>query len=415
MFELFEKVSKARVKLFRDSELKRALLIGAPRIVPQFVFMWLIYVLAISENRSVPELAMLSGFVTTTMMVSYTGFQLLLNIAESQGDIDHLDELMSSSDIENNRPRGDRPQGEHVIDRVETLSIQTDLRVTLPNGDTLFPDGLFPHHPQKKELLIQKGDCIVCVGTKGSGKSTLADILGRYSENLSTDRIQWTGKYQVNCHDVFETDLESFYLRVFYGTQTANHVDGMREDEENKTLPGTVRDNISLFLLRPELRLHLTPEEKEMWIKRAAAVVKLDKKLDQEVSTLSGGERALCMIGRGVLQMILGELDILILDEPFAHIDVATGKEMSEILSYLAKSYNCALLMINHVDTLNPPEATAYVFGESGKGIVEIGRVDVLRQSADSLYVHTLFEKTAQNTVIPQHRWDEIVAKTKIR
>jgi ABC-type multidrug transport system fused ATPase/permease subunit len=69
MFNLFEKVSKARVQLFRKSELKRALLIGAPRIVPQFVFMWLIYVLAISENRSVPELAMLSGFVTTTMMV----------------------------------------------------------------------------------------------------------------------------------------------------------------------------------------------------------------------------------------------------------------------------------------------------------------------------------------------------------
>lgn len=412
-FRLFQKVLDEKIQLYRKLEWKRAVLVGAPRILPQLVVTWLIYVVAISENRPPAELAMLSGYVVTTMMVSSHGFELLLNIAENQGDIYHLDELLSSSDIrENNLPRGDRPQGEHVIDRTATLSIGADLRVKLSNGDVLFPNGLFPRHPHLTELIIRKGDCIVCVGAKGSGKSTLADILGRYSENLSTDSVRWAGMYRVNEQNVFDTTLESFYFRVFYGPQTANQVDGIREDKKGEIVPGTVRDNIGLFLHHPRLSLHLTSEEKEMWVKRAAAVVTLDGKLDQEVSTLSGGERALCMLGRGILQLILGELDVLILDEPFAHLDVDSGQEMAKMLSYLAKVYQCALFIINHVDSLNPPDATAYVFGESGEGIVEIGKVKELRKNMNSKYYQILMKKPDNTSA--ESRWEDILDKTTL-
>lgn len=413
-FQLFLKVLTDRVQLFRKNELKRALLIGAPRIVPQLVFMWLIYVIAISENRPPAELAMLSGYVTTSMMVSYSGFQLMLSIADSQGDIRHLNDVLHSSDLENNRPRGDRPQGEFKIDRIETLSLSSDVHVKLPNGDVLFANGLFPHHPHMKELLIRRKECVVCVGAKGSGKSTIANIFGRYSENLSTDRTQWTGVYRINGENVFDTSIESFYYRLFYGPQTSNQVDGIREDEEHKALPGTVRDNIGLFLRHSNSHLSLTPEKKEMWIRRAAAVVKLENKLDQEVSTLSGGEHALCMIGRGVLMMILGVLDVIILDEPFAHLDVSTGKEMSEILSFLAKKYDCALVMINHVDSLNPAEATVYVFGEAGEGIVQWGTVNELRRQSGSHYARILLEKSTVEVDSPDNRWSEICAEHEV-
>lgn len=391
-FRLLEKVLDRRIALFQSSELRRALLIGAPRFVPQYICMWSIYVLAVSEGRSPAELAMLSGYVGTTMVVSYTGFQTLLYIAESHGDLYHLGEFLSSSDRdpENQRPRGERPQGEQVIDRVKRLSLSADTRVELPNGQTLFANGLFPRHRYMNELCIRKDEFVVLIGRKGCGKTTVANILGRHYENNATDLVQWSGTYRINEWDVFGTTLHSFYRRIFYGPQTANQVDGLREDLDGNPLLGTVRDNIGLFLHHQELNLNLTPEEEENWVKQAATIVGLGKKLDQEVATLSGGERALCMLGRGVLGMILGELNVLILDEPFAHLDDASGREMVNKLYSLAKQYSCTLVIISHKDSFNPPDATAFVFGDDGDGIVEWGTVHNLRRQRKSQYNQVL-------------------------
>jgi ABC-type multidrug transport system fused ATPase/permease subunit len=398
-YQLLEKVLDGRVTLFRSNELRRALFIGAPRIVPQFVSMWLILVIAVGEGRPPAELAMLSGYVTTTMMVSYSAFQILLGIADSQGHLQHLGEVLSASDVDqDNRPLGTRPQGDVVLDEIQTLSISADLKVELPNDEILYPNGLFPQHPHMTELRIQRGELIVFVGPEGSGKTTFVNILGRHYENIQSDSVQWSGTYRINGTNVFDTTLSSFYGHLFYGPQTANYVDGMREKEDQNSVPGTVRDNIGLLLHHPELHLDLTPEETEKWIKRIATEVGLSKKLDQEVRTLSGGERARCMIGRGLLGVILGIVHVLILDEAFAHLVDSNGVVLAKRVWDLAAEYNCALILINHKDHFNPPHATAYVFDQGGQGIVEWGRVCDLRAKKDSLYYQLLIAERAKHT-----------------
>ncbi|WP_028775546.1 ATP-binding cassette domain-containing protein [Shimazuella kribbensis] len=396
-YKLLEKVLNGRVTLFRSNELRRAMFIGAPRIVPSFVSMWLIYLIAVGEGRSPAELAMLAGYVSTTMMVSYSGFQIVLGIADSQGHLQHLGEILSASDVDqDNRPLGTRPQGDVVVDEIQTLSISADLRVELPNDEILYPNGLFPQDPDMTELRIQRGKFIVLVGPEGSGKTTFVNILGRHYENIQADPVQWSGTYRINETNVFDTTLSSFYRHLFYGPQSANYVDGLREKEDQNSVPGTVRDNIGL-LLHPELHLDLTPEETEEWIQRAATEVGLSKKLDQEVRTLSGGERARCMIGRGVLGVILGIVHVLILDEAFAHLVDSNGVGLAKRVWELAEEYNCTLILINHKDHFNPPNATAYVFGESGQGIVEWDQVSKLRERHDSRYYQLLIAEHANH------------------
>jgi ABC-type multidrug transport system fused ATPase/permease subunit len=367
-----------QTKLYQRNEWMNALRFGWFRILPTLVFMWLIYITAISDKRSPADLSMLGICAGTAMQFSYQVVQSVLGLAKHFGDLQHLGQLLSA-------PM--RPQGNRVLKKVSSLSLSTSLRVTFANGHVMFPNGLVPCNKQLTELRMDAGQFVVFVGEIGSGKSTVAKILARVYENLPEDDTQWTGSYQVQDNGrewlpVFDTNLLSFYRNVFHAPQTANYVDS--EQKEIEWAPGTVRDNIGYFLRHEELSL--TPQRVDELIWEAAELVGLQTQLKQEVRTLSGGELALCMLGRSIVGVLLGEIKVLILDETFANLNGAKAQAVLSNLRRLVKQYQLTIILVSHKDEFNPPDACAYVFGSNGKGIIEMGQVAMLRKRWFSQY-----------------------------
>ncbi|SHF13332.1 ABC-type multidrug transport system, ATPase and permease component [Seinonella peptonophila] len=392
------------VQLFLETAWKRFLLVVAPRTLPTLVSVWSVLMLAVSEGHSLPQLSMISGFMETTLVVSYSCMLLFLNMADSQGNLRHLEEALNS-------PK--RPEGSDVVGPIDALSLSQDLCVTLPSGRKLFLDGLFPNHPRVKELIFKAGQFYILVGPSGSGKTRLVEIVARRSENVADEGIKWSGTYRIKSSgswmSLFSTTLSSFCKYIFYCSQRASYVDGVRADESEAWQPGTVRDNIGLHLesadcssermnqvldqvtstlketVKPLANDSKQAEWKERLVHLIAWIVELDH-LDQEVGTLSGGEAIRCMLGRALVGAMLVDRPVLILDETFSQLDSGTALRILKRLRILMRLGGGCVIMVSHSHELNPADAIVLVFGSNGRGIIETGRVAELSKRESSEY-----------------------------
>ena len=66
--------------------------------------------------------------------------------------------------------------------------------------------------------------------------------------------------------------------------------------------------------------------------------------LDQQVRDLSGGETQRVMLAR----TLLGQPDLLVLDEPTAGVDVTGEVQMYDLIAQIRDETGCAILMVSH-------------------------------------------------------------------
>lgn len=375
------RVLTQRIKLYQRFEIPLVVRTGITRTLPTFITTWVVLYIAVADGQSTPELAMLVGFVNTSMQVSYTGIQLFMQLADSQGDLEHLDELSKSPP---------RPEGPHEIRGIEVLSLSANTSIRLSDTRTLFPQGLFHNDPAMTALRITAGEFVVIAGPSGCGKTQLVKILTRQSENMSGSSVMWDGKYEVTTGgkpvNVFSTTLASFNAHVGYCSQQAKSVNGVREVEGEDWRPGTVRENIGLPLHHEELA-HLSAADREELIQRAASIVLLSDMLDQQVEEQSsGGEASRCMLGRSLVQaMINPEWSVLFIDE-LSQLDPDTGQQIVKNLFHVKEEFKLTIVMTTHSHLLAPYSATGYVLGANGEGIVDFGTVRELVNRPDSKY-----------------------------
>lgn len=84
--------------------------------------------------------------------------------------------------------------------------------------------------------------------------------------------------------------------------------------------------------------------------KAAAALAKVDaaELANRSLGELSGGELQRIFLA----QALIGEPDVLLLDEPLANLDIRRGAELIQVVSKVAKAQNVAVLLIAH--DINP-------------------------------------------------------------
>jgi zinc transport system ATP-binding protein len=90
--------------------------------------------------------------------------------------------------------------------------------------------------------------------------------------------------------------------------------------------------------------LTLTCKSSGESVKAALQQTGVDYLIDQQVSSLSGGEMQRVMLAR----CLLGEPDLLVLDEPTAGVDITGEAQMYDLIAEIRDQLHCAVLMVSH-------------------------------------------------------------------
>lgn len=170
-----------------------------------------------------------------------------------------------------------------------------------------------------KELVFEKGDLVKIVAPSGSGKSTLINfIYGMRKEYNGT--ILYSGK---NINQLSLEDLARYrkdYISIVF--------------QDLRLFPEqTVRENI-------EIKRQLNPYHPNGKITEMANRLGIGSKLSSGCRTCSYGEQQRIAIIRSLMQ----PFDILLLDEPFSHLDNKNSEKAMELMLEESRKRNATII-----------------------------------------------------------------------
>ena len=171
------------------------------------------------------------------------------------------------------------------------------------------------------DLRLQDGEFIVLSGRNGSGKTLLARHLAGLSQP-SEGSVLFRGK---------NTKTRRRELRKAVGF--------VFQDSDAQILGQSVAEDVAFG----PVNLGLGPEEIQRRARKALDWANLTGKENRRPETLSGGERRRLAIA-GVLAM---EPECLILDEPFANLDMESVMEIAKICRTL-NARGITILVLTH-------------------------------------------------------------------
>lgn len=172
-------------------------------------------------------------------------------------------------------------------------------------------------------LVVRKGDFYAIIGPNGAGKTTLIRAM--------------LGLTPVDSGEIFlfgkPASLEG-RIRIGYVPQ---------HQMFDFTFPITVREMVLTGRIGKKPGFIRRYKDKDYTaVDTALSKLSIKSLENRPISDLSGGERQRVLIARA----LVGDPDILILDEPTVYVDTPTEEHFYELLSVLSKSIT--ILMITH-------------------------------------------------------------------
>jgi zinc/manganese transport system ATP-binding protein len=227
------------------------------------------------------------------------------------------------------------------------------------------------------------------IGVRLSGRQVLQDV------SFSVGPGEFTGL--IGSNGAGKTTI----LRVILGLQepTAGRVliDGKPRARRNRSvgyvpqkvlidpdLPLRARDVVGLGLDGHRFGLPTPSAARRRQVDDMLEAVDATRFADARVGNLSGGEQQRVLIAHA----LISEPELLLLDEPLANLDIASGHEIVGLLTRIAKQHHVAVLLSAH--DMNPllPAMDRVVYvaaGRAASGTVdEVVRTEVLSE----LYGH---------------------------
>ena len=175
-------------------------------------------------------------------------------------------------------------------------------------------------------LTLRGGEVTSLIGRNGAGKTTLIKTLTGNLQPL-VGEILIEGR---NLQDFTRKELARIMAVV---NTDPNIAGGLR-----------LKELVGLGRIPYTGKFGLNKGEDEVIIADAMKAVGIEHKKDSFVSQLSDGERQKGMIARGLAQ----QTRIILMDEPFSFLDVASRLEIFSLLKRLAKEKDKAILLSTH-------------------------------------------------------------------
>ncbi|WNH08737.1 ABC transporter ATP-binding protein [Thalassobellus suaedae] len=169
---------------------------------------------------------------------------------------------------------------------------------------------------------VEAGEHFSIIGESGSGKSTLLKLL--------------YGTYDLNEGDIFwkEHEILGPKHNLIVGPEYMKYV-----AQEFDLMPFiSVSENIGAFLS------NFYPEEKQARINELLEVVELNEVANTKVKYLSGGQKQRVAIARAIAK----QPEVLLLDEPFSHIDNFKKQSLRRSLFKFLKEKNITCIVATH-------------------------------------------------------------------
>lgn len=170
-------------------------------------------------------------------------------------------------------------------------------------------------------LRLSLNQSTALLGENGAGKSTLMNLLA-FVQTADAGRISLLGepvRQKLNAEQ---------RRRIGYVIQ------------QPYMLQGSVKDNLKLAL-----RLQQIPRERHpQLIENALTLTNLSAQADQDAATLSGGELKRAAIARAIVY----QPDILLLDEPFSHLDQRHIRQLETAIRQFAAQDGKTVIFSTH-------------------------------------------------------------------
>lgn len=208
-----------------------------------------------------------------------------------------------------------------------------DLKFKYPDGTTLEFDG--------QGFTVGRGERVVMLGPNGSGKSTLLSLLLGLLKPASGE-IEVLG------------------------------VDPSRDYEKIRERIGALLQNVDLQIIAPRVwdDVSFSPrnygydeEETGRLVDDILKKLEIEHLKDKVPHYLSGGERTKV----GLAGALVTKPELLILDEPFEHIDPACRTELIKLLNTVNKENGTAIILSTHnMNTVPLIADTVYLIAEGG-------------------------------------------------
>ena len=174
------------------------------------------------------------------------------------------------------------------------------------------------------DLDLLPGRRVALTGPNGAGKSTLASVLLRFAELTS-------GKVTLNGHDLASYSADEVRTRIGGCPQDPHIFDASLRDNLRLARPGATDEQLAEAAARVRLL---------DWIE--SLPLRWDTPVGAHGATLSGGQRQRLAVARA----LLADPDLLILDEPTAHLDPGTRRAL--LSDMLAATAGRTMLLITH-------------------------------------------------------------------
>ncbi|MED3033904.1 ABC transporter ATP-binding protein [Bacillus tropicus] len=178
-------------------------------------------------------------------------------------------------------------------------------------------------------LQIQKEKITCIIGESGSGKSTLLRMLNDL-QSPTSGTIEYNGK--------LISDYPPIQLRR----------DVVMLGQTPPIFDGTIKDNLLMGL-----RLSEKPFPNDDILQSALKVVSLEKNLEDNADSLSGGEKQRLAFAR----IVLMDPPVYLLDEPTSALDSDTERRVMKQFTTLAREKKKTVIFITHSQQL--PEEIA--------------------------------------------------------
>lgn len=185
----------------------------------------------------------------------------------------------------------------------------------------------FAYNEQKKILKgisidLQPGEIFGIVGASGGGKSTLLKITAglldasKGSVYWNDERVPGPSERLIPGHPEIQLVNQDFNLDLFH----------------------TVRENIRVKIL------HLHEKDRERFCDELLDLVELNEEASQQARYLSGGEQQRLAIARALAL----ESEVLLLDEPFSHLDAHLRLKIGAYIKQLVEVRNTLCILVSH-------------------------------------------------------------------